>query len=162
MSRPEDPFGIESIDRLVEHDGRGIAEQCGGDPEPLAHAQRESACGPVGDLVEADDAQHLVDPPVGDSGGGGEGPEMVAGRALRVDGLGLEERAELGERCGVFRERTAVDVGTTLARIVEAEDHAHGGRLPGAVRPEEPCDDPWADGEAEVVDRDRLAVALGE
>jgi hypothetical protein len=87
---------------------------------------------------------------------------MVAGRPLRVYGLGLEERAELGERSGVFRERTAVDGGTTLARVVEAEDHAHRGRLPGAVRPKEACDDPRADGEAQVVDRDRLAVALGE
>jgi hypothetical protein len=156
------PFGIEPVDRLVEHDGLGIAEQCGGDPEPLAHAQREPACGPVGDLVEADDAQHLVDPPVRNSGGGGESPEVVAGRPLQVYGLGLEERADLGERCGVIRELTAVDSGATLARIVEAEDHAHRGRLPGAVRPEEACDDPRADGEAQVVDRDRLAVALGE
>ena len=87
---------------------------------------------------------------------------MVASRALRVNGFRLEEGAELDKRSGMLRELTPVDGGTTLARIVESEDHAHGGRLPGAVRPEEPCDDPRADGEAEVVDRDCLAVALGE
>jgi hypothetical protein len=103
VADPEDPFGIESIDRLVEHDRLGIAEQCGGDSKPLAHAQREPARRPISDLVEADNAQHFVDPPVGNPGRGGESPEMVAGRSLRVDCLGLEERAEFGEWSGVFR-----------------------------------------------------------
>src|SRR5919197_2696208 len=85
---------------------------------------------------------------------------MIASRALRVNGSRLEQGAKLGKRSSMLREQTPVDGGTTLARIVESEDHAHGGRLPGAVRPEEPSDDPRANGEAEVVDRDRLAVAL--
>jgi hypothetical protein len=87
---------------------------------------------------------------------------MVAGRALRVNSPGLKQGAKLHERSGMFHQRTAVDGGTTPTRIVESEDHAHRGRLPGAVRPEEPSDDPRTHGEAQVIHCHRLAVALRE
>jgi hypothetical protein len=62
----------------------------------------------------------------------------------------------------VLGERTAVDGGGARRGGVEAEDHPHRGRLAGAVRAEEAGDDAGADGEAEVVDGELLAVGLGE
>ena len=40
---PADALGVEAVDRLVEQQHRRVAEQRGGDAEPLAHAQRERA-----------------------------------------------------------------------------------------------------------------------
>ena len=34
------PIGIEAVGRLVEDDELGVAEQGGGDAEPLLHAER--------------------------------------------------------------------------------------------------------------------------
>ena len=129
-------------------------------PRRWAHAQREGTAArsatPSRPTMPSTSSTCRLEIPVV------AGPQVVAGRPLRVDGLGLEEACELGERGVVFRERAAVDGGAALARAVEAEDHAHRGRPPGAVRPEEAGDDTGADGKAQVVDRDRLAVALGE
>ena len=65
-----------------------------------------------------------------------------ARRWLRAERCGygsrLEEGAELDKRSGMLRELTPVDGGTTLARIVESEDHAHGGRLPAPFGPRNP------------------------
>jgi hypothetical protein len=52
----------EAVDRLVEDQDLRVAEQRSGDPEPLAHSERELA-GPLArDLVEADERDQLQDP----------------------------------------------------------------------------------------------------
>ena len=61
VANPDDAFGIETVDRLVEHQHGRVAEQRGGDAEPLAHPQREAADAAIGGDVEPDDAEHLVD-----------------------------------------------------------------------------------------------------
>ena len=58
------------------------------------------------------------------------------------------------------RRSGAVHHGAPGIGRVEAHDHAHGGRLAGAVGAEEAGDDTRGDREAEVVDRQGLAVAL--
>ena len=37
MADPENTFGIETVDRFIEHDGGRITEQRRRDTEPLAH-----------------------------------------------------------------------------------------------------------------------------
>ena len=54
----------------------------------------------------------------------------------------------------------AVHGGRSRVRHVEAEDHAHGGGLAGAVGAEEAGHEAGSDGEAEAVDGEGLAVAL--
>jgi hypothetical protein len=80
------PLGIEAVDRLVEHHHPGIAEQGTGDPQALAHAEREAAAAAAGDVAEADDVEHLVDPVGADAVGDGERPQVVVGGAGRVNG----------------------------------------------------------------------------
>ena len=43
------PFGVEPVDRLVEQQHPGVAEQRAGDAEALAHPERELAGSLVGD-----------------------------------------------------------------------------------------------------------------
>ena len=42
LEGPADPRGDRAVDRLVEHQHRGVAEQRGGNAEPLPHAEREA------------------------------------------------------------------------------------------------------------------------
>ena len=65
-----------------------------------------------------------------------------------------------GARCCAYC--LAVDRDAALARAVEADDHAHGGRLAGAVRAEEAGDLAGAHRERDVVDGGLRAEALGE
>ena len=39
MADPQDPLGVEPVDRLVQDEHSRVAEECGGDAQPLAHAQ---------------------------------------------------------------------------------------------------------------------------
>ena len=42
-AHPHDALGVQAVERLVEHQHRRVAEQRGGDAEPLAHAERVAA-----------------------------------------------------------------------------------------------------------------------
>ena len=50
------------------------------------------------DAGQPDQLEHLVDPPAVDAVGVGQPAQMVAGAAAGVDGLGLEQRADLVQR----------------------------------------------------------------
>src|SRR6185437_8265226 len=90
----------------------------------------------------------------------GEREEVVVGGAARVDRPGLEQRTDLVERRRVVGVLLAVDGDEAVVGRVEAQDEPHRRRLAGAVRPEESGDDARLHGEAQVVDGDRVAVAL--
>ena len=49
FTHPADAFGIQPVDRLVEHQDVGIAEQRRRDTQPLPHAEGEPAHALVGD-----------------------------------------------------------------------------------------------------------------
>src|ERR1019366_6880665 len=66
------------------------------------------------------------------------------------------------ERIGELVIRLAVDPYIAGARRVQAEDHPHGGGLPGSVGAEKSGHATGLDGERSSVDRNCLAVALGE
>ena len=83
VAHPEDALGVEAVDRLVEEQHLGVAEQRGGDAEPLAHAEREALGALPGHVLEADDAEHLVHPAGRDAGQLGQAQQVVAGAAGR-------------------------------------------------------------------------------
>ncbi|GAA3847177.1 hypothetical protein GCM10022243_11600 [Saccharothrix violaceirubra] len=74
----------------------------------------------------------------------------------------VQDRADLPERVVQLRVRPTVDGGGSRRRPVEAEDHAHGRRLPGAVGSEETGDRARSYDEIQVVDGDFPAEYLGE
>src|SRR5579884_3993644 len=87
---------------------------------------------------------------------------MGAGAAPGMDGSGLEEGPHLAQRPLEVVVATAVDPDVAAVGGVEADGHAHGGGLPGAVRTEEAGDHPRPDLEAEPVDGQLVAEALDE
>jgi hypothetical protein len=68
---PADPLRVQAVDRLVEDKDGRVAEQGGGEAQPLGHAQGELARLAVGRGSQADELQGLVDPAGRDGVAGG-------------------------------------------------------------------------------------------
>ena len=115
------PSGSRPLTGSSRSSGRRVAEQRGRDPEPLAHAERELAGALVGDLVQADEVDQLVDAALRDAVGLREREQVVVRRAAGVHGAGLEQRADLVQRRRVVAVVLAVD--------------GHVARASGASRP---------------------------
>ncbi|SFY53584.1 hypothetical protein STEPF1_06867 [Streptomyces sp. F-1] len=160
VAHPEDALGVEAVDRLVEQQHLGVAEQRGGDAEALAHAEGE-ALGPLlRHVLEADDAEHLVHPAGRDAGQLGEAQQVVAGGAAAVHGLGVEQRADLAGCVGQPAVGVAADGHRAGRGVVQPEDHPHGGGLARAVRPEEAGHGTRPHLEGKVVHSGLVAVPL--
>ena len=82
LADPEDAFGIEPVDRLVEDQDGGVAEERGGDAESLAHSQGE-ATGPLGPAGQADGVKDLIDAAGRDLVGRSQPGQVVARGAAR-------------------------------------------------------------------------------
>jgi len=66
---PANAVRIQPVHRLVEHEHRRVAQQSSGDSEALCHPEREPARAAARDLGEADEFEHLFDPPARDAVG---------------------------------------------------------------------------------------------
>ena len=131
-------------------------------PEPLAHAEREAADLLLGHLGQAGHLDDFVHALLGDAVRRGHGQQVVVGRAAGVDGLGVEQRADVAQRRGVPGERRAVDGHRARRRPVQPHDHAHGGGFAGPVRAQEAGDPAGFDGEVDAGDGGLFAVNLGQ
>lgn len=160
IADPEDALRVEAVDRLVEEEHLRIAEQGRRDAEALAHAEREALGALPGDVLEAHDAQDLVDPLLGDPGQLGGGQEVRAGPAAAVHGFGVEQGADVPLGVRQLAEGQAVDGDPAGAWAVQAQDQSHGGGLPGAVGPQESRHVTGPDLEGQVVDGGLRAEAL--
>ena len=78
---PQNAFGIESVQRLVEDQDFGVTEEGSAEAEALAHAQGVAAYFAARRVGEADLGQHLVDPPAGNARRGGHDAKMVEAAA---------------------------------------------------------------------------------
>ncbi|MCF0087411.1 hypothetical protein B0E37_02474 [Streptomyces sp. MH192] len=162
VPHPEDAFGVEAVDRLVEEQHLGVAEERGGDAEALAHAEREALGAAPGHVLQADDAEHLVDAALRDAGELREAEEVVAGAAPAVHGLGVQQGADVPGGAGEPAVGVAADGDVARGGVVQTEDHAHGGGLAGAVRTEEAGHHARPYLEGKVVHGRLVAVALGQ
>ena len=162
VADPADALRVEAVGRLVQDQRGGIAQQRGGDAEPLAHAQREPADPLAGDGLEADQPDHLVDAIAADAMGLGLRQQVVVGAAAGVDRSRFEQRADLVQRRLEGAIGAAVDRRPAGRGPVEAQDQAHRRRLAGAVRAQEPGHDARLHREAEVIDSELVAVSLGQ
>jgi hypothetical protein len=162
VPHPGHALRVEAVDGLVEDQRGWVAEQRPGDAEALAHAEGETADPLGGDRLQTSQFDDLVHPAAGDAVGGRQGPQVGAGAAAGMGGLGVEEGADFLERRGVFGVRPAVDRDAARRRAVEAEDEAHRRRFAGAVRPEKARDQARPDFKGQVVDGSFGAVILGQ
>ena len=60
VAQPADALGVEPVGGLVEHEDPRVAEQRGGEAEPLGHAEREAARAPARGAAEVDELEQLV------------------------------------------------------------------------------------------------------
>jgi hypothetical protein len=89
-THPYDAFGVQTVERLVQHEHRRVAEQRRRDPEPLPHAQGEAAGLTPASAPQAGLLDHLVDPPDGQALGVGQPQQMVAGGPARLQRAGIQ------------------------------------------------------------------------
>ncbi len=159
---PEDALRVETVDRLVEEQHLRVAQQGGRDAQALPHAQREALGPPARDVLEADDAEHLVDAGGRDARELGEREQVVAGAAPAVHGLGVEQRSHLARCVRQTAEVVAADGHPAGRRPVQAENHPHRRRLARPVGAEEPGDGAGPHLEGKVVHGRLRAIALGQ
>ena len=159
---PVDALRVQAVDRLVEHQHRRVAEQRGGDAEPLLHAERETADPAPGHRFEPGQPQHLGDALLGYAVGLRDRPQVRPAGPAGVQGGRVEQRADLAQRPDQPGVAAAADQGPAGGRRGESENDPHRGGLARAVRAEEAGHPPRADGEAQVVDRGDRAEALAD
>ena len=155
---------VEAAGGLVEDHELGRVDERVGDAEALLHAVRVVADLGVGALAQADDVEHLVDARLVDSAVEAAHEAQVLARAhVAVEGRHLDEAADVAQGLLLVARHLMVEhLGVAAGRVDEADDHADGRRLAGPVGAEEAEDVAAAHGEAEVVDGERVAEALGE
>ena len=112
--------------------------------------------------VKPDEVEHLVDPARRDVVGLGQHGQVVPGGAPGMEGLGVEQGADLAQRPAQLGVGDTVDGRLAGVGPVQPHDHAHGRRLARPVGTQETGDHPGGDREGQVVDGHGLAEALGE
>ncbi len=160
QAHPADALGVESVGRLVEDEGAGVAEERVGDAEPLTHAEGEAADAGVALAFEADQREHLADARQGDAVRlGGDGQLAFGGAARTVDRL-LEHRADRTQRLAEFGVGGAADGRRAGCGAHLTEQDAQRRGLAGSVRAEEGGDGTGLDARGEVRDGGHLIEAL--
>ena len=159
VAHPADAGRVESVGRLVEDQHLRVADQRGGDPEALPHAQRVVAhAATCLGRRQADPLQHLVHPAAGQAHHPlGEREDLAAG-AARVLGGGVEEDADLQARVGQVGEPAPADRRGAGRGRGEPDHDPHRRGLSCSVGPEEPGDATGVRRERDVVDGGEAAV----
>ena len=97
---PQHAVEVETVDRLVEQEHLRVAEQRGGDAEPLPHPERVALDPPTGGAGEAHLLDDLVDAAHADAVGARGDAQVVATAATGVHGARVEQRAHHPQRLG--------------------------------------------------------------
>jgi hypothetical protein len=134
-AQPVDALGVEAVGRLVEDQHLAVAEQGGGQPQALAHLEGEPADPAPSGAGQPSLLQDLVDPGLGEPGRGGLDPQVVAGRAARVEPAGRQHGPDPAGRVGEVAVAPPADgehVAETLGESLHG-DGRHGRVLLGGV-----------------------------
>jgi hypothetical protein len=161
-AQPSDALGVEPVDRLVEQQHRRVAEQRGGDAEPLLHAEREPSGPPVRHGFQPGEPQQLADPAAPDPVALRDRQQMVVRGAPGVQRVRVEQRADLVQRADHVPVPAAADQRRAGGGPVQAEDEPQRGRLARAVRPQEAGHPAGTDREAQPVQRGHQAKPPGQ
>src|SRR5581483_11644389 len=155
--------GVEAVRGLVEHEQLRRAHERGGDPEPLAHAERVRA-DPVGGPVEqADPVERLVQPPPGKAAvERREELEVLAPAQVGIEGWRLDEAGDVLERGGAGGGVAPEEPDAAAVTPDQPEHHPQRRRLARPVRPQVAVDVAGLDREVDTVDYRALPVALDE
>jgi hypothetical protein len=157
-----DPGRVETVRGLVQDKQRGVAEESGGDAEALLHSERVLAEPVRTTRAQPDEVENLRYAAYVVSAKGGQNPEVLDAGEARPQRRGFDQRAHTAQVAGGLRHAGAEHGPVTPRGAHEPEQHRHGGRLAGAVRADEACDDTGRNLDAQPVDRELTAVALGQ
>ena len=160
---PAHAFRIEAVGGLVEDQDLGVAEQCVGEAQALAHAERVLADTPPGRrLVEADELQQRVDALRRHAHGVGRDGERLTAAAPGVLRGRVEQDADAPARVRQVAVAPAEDPCRAAVGLREADEHPHRGGLAGAVGAEKARDGARLAAECDVRDDGAPAELLGE
>jgi len=162
VPHPPDAVRVQAVERLVHDQHAGVAEQRGGQGQPLPHAQGEAPDPAVPGLGQPGHGQDLRDPGPGDPGGGGHHPQVPDGAAAGVEVVVVQRRPDGPRRVGQVAVADPVDGRRAAVRGGQAEQHPQRGGLAGAVGPQEAGDPAGPDLEAQAVDGGDGAVPLSQ
>ena len=155
-------LGVQAVDRLIEQQYLGIAEQCHGNAQALRHTQGEGAGMTTGHVGQPDHLQHFVHPPGRNVIGSGDPPQVVTRRPIGVKLLGIQQRPNLAQRMVDLVILLATDSRGPGSRASQPDDHAQRRRLTCPIGSQEPGHDARLDGYREVIDRRGLPIDLGQ
>ena len=155
LAQPDDTGRVERVGRLVEHDHRRVVLQCRRDTDPLAVAERQRSDSAVRVLLERELGEHAVDGRrhVDDSAQASAQLEVASSRQLGIGERVLDEVPDLrpfGQRRRT--ELVPVQQRAPALRPQHPEQHAHQGRLAGAVQSDERHDPTGRQVEVDVED----------
>jgi hypothetical protein len=88
--------------------------------------------------------------------------QVVAGGAARLQGGGVQHRADVAERAPQPGVGLAADERAALVGRIQAEDDPHSGGFPGTVWSHEPGDLTWLDDERHAIQGERGAEPLAQ
>ena len=162
VAHPADARRVEAVGGLVEDQHFGVAQQRGGDREPLAHPHRVALDAAVAGVGDAGQLEDLLDALAGMVARGGEDPQVVAPGAPGVEARVLEHGADLGARVLEVVVDLAVEPRGAGVDPDQPEQHPDRRALAGAVGAEEAGDPARLDLEAEVRDGPDRAEALAQ
>jgi hypothetical protein len=133
---------IETGGRLVEEQQRRGVHQPDRDVQSAALTPRERRDLPVGELAEVESLQQLAGAPPrlapGQAVDPALGVQLVAGALVVARPVALPDVADAPAHPGRIGDDVAArDGGTARRRGDERREHAHGGGLARAVRPED-------------------------
>jgi hypothetical protein len=162
---------IHAGGRLVEHQQLRVVDQRAAEAQLLLHAARELSGRPLAKASEAGGREQLVDLRLALGTRVSEEPaeeiHVLEHRQRRVEVL-AETLRHVGDPIGDPRaERPIADVsaqhihGSDL-ECARAAHETEQGRLADAVRPDQPRHAAGRDLEVDAVERERLAVAMGD
>ncbi len=160
----DDAGRVQAVGRLIQDQQLGIVQQGDGQPQALLHPQRIGVDPIPLPIGQADQAQDGVDARlVGHAEDRRHRAQIVAPRHVQMQRGGLDEGADARQELRPRALRLhAKELDAAAGGGDQAEHHADGGGLAGAVRPQKADDLAAADFEAELVDRQAVAVALRE
>ena len=157
---------VEVRQRLVHQEHRRLADDRPAERDALALAARQLLRLAVEQLLEAEDPGRVVDPLL--DVGLRDLPELqperhvVADRHVRVERVALEDHRDVAILGGDVVDDAVADPERAVADLLETGDHPEAGRLAAARWPDEDHELAVRDGKVQVVDREYVAVALGD
>ena len=160
----DDARRVEPVGRFVQEQQARVAQQGGGDPEPLLHAKRVALDLVPGAIEQAHELEQLLDAAIGRVRSScGEGAQVLAPRQVGIERWRLDQGTDLEQAAAVpSPERLAEHLDGARVGMDQAGQQPHRRRLAGPVRAEEPVDDPGRDRQVQSGQGDARAVALLE